>query len=221
MELELNALSGSYKIVIERGCATSSKGMDRYLLEYVKEKLPQKIYLITDENVDRHSIQGLDKSYSDTIVSVLEESGYRVYKKVIKPGESSKHISNIPAIYEDLVQKSISRSDLIIGLGGGVVGDLAGFIAATYLRGVAYVQIPTSLLAQVDSSVGGKTAVDIDSGKNMVGAFYHPDLVLIDIYFLKTLPDIEFRSGMAEVIKYSMISDIDLFCLIEEIAKDR
>src|SRR3712207_1737388 len=159
MELELNALSGSYKIVIERGCATSSKGIEKHLLEYIKEKFPQKIYLITDENVDRQSIQGSDKSYSDTIVSVLEESGYRVYKKVIRPGESSKHISNIPVIYEDLVQKSISRSDLIIGLGGGVVGDLAGFISATYLRGVTYIQIPTSLLAQVDSSVGDRKSV--------------------------------------------------------------
>lgn len=212
MELRLNASSGSYDIIIEKGSITSKEGINRYLVDYLRGRAVKKVYIVSDINVD--------KIYSDLLVAILEGNDYEVYKRVVAPGEVSKHISNLESIYEDLVAKSITRSDTIIALGGGVVGDLAGFVAATYLRGVDYIQVPTSLLAQVDSSVGGKTAVNIGSGKNLVGAFYQPSLVIIDTNVLKTLSVDQFRSGMAEVIKYGMIADSDLFDLLEDIRND-
>ncbi|CCY50002.1 MAG: 3-dehydroquinate synthase [Peptostreptococcus sp.] len=220
MRLNLRASSGDYDIIIEKGCATSRDGIGEHLIAYLKTRSLSKIYILTDTNIDRQGLATSEYSYSQVLEYSLKESGYEVYKRVIQAGEASKHISNLSGIYDDLSKKGITRSDIIIALGGGVVGDLAGFVAATYLRGIDYIQVPTSLLAQVDSSVGGKTAVDIDSGKNLVGAFYHPSIVLIDTNVLKTLPVREFRSGMAEVIKYGMISDRDLFESLEKIGND-
>ena len=130
---------------------------------------------------------------------------------VIKPGEASKCLSVYGDIQAYLIEKNMTRTDAVVALGGGVVGDLAGYVAATYMRGIGFIQIPTSLLAMVDSSVGGKVAVNHGVGKNIIGTFYQPDAVYIDTAFLKTLPEKERSCGMAEVIKYGLISDRALF----------
>ena len=133
---------------------------------------------------------------------------------VIPAGEEHKRLSTVEGIYHDLLASGMTRKDLIIALGGGVVGDITGFAAATFLRGVSLCQIPTTLLAQVDSSVGGKTGVDLPEGKNLVGAFYQPRLVLIDPAVLATLPDQTFADGMAEVIKYGYISNREILDMV-------
>jgi 3-dehydroquinate synthase len=133
---------------------------------------------------------------------------------IIKAGEKSKSHESLLKIYDELSKNNISREDAIIALGGGVVGDLAGFAAATYKRGVKFIQVPTTLLAQVDSSVGGKVGVNLKSGKNMVGSFYQPSLVIADTETLKTLPKREFSAGMAEVIKYAFIADRNLYGML-------
>ena len=135
---------------------------------------------------------------------------------ILPHGETSKSINVLPGVYAKLLESGLSRSDLIVALGGGVIGDLAGFVAATYLRGVPFIQIPTSLLAQVDSSVGGKVAVDLKEGKNLVGSFYQPKKVLIDPDVLATLPQRYIHDGMGEVIKYGCIKDRKLFDLLEK-----
>ena len=149
--------------------------------------------------------------YLEQIKDTIEQAGLSVYSKVIPAGEASKNLSVYSEILSFLAEQKLTRSDVIIALGGGVVGDLAGFAAATFLRGVPYVQIPTSLLAMVDSSVGGKTAVDLPAGKNLAGAFYQPSVVICDPDVLHTLPDSYFRDGCAEVIKYGVLEDEMLF----------
>ena len=143
---------------------------------------------------------------------------YEVHELVLPHGEPTKAFGTLPTLYNALLKQKFSRSDLIIALGGGVIGDLAGFAAASYLRGIRLVQIPTSLLAQVDSSVGGKVAVDLPQGKNLVGAFYHPKLVLIDPQVLHTLPSHFIMDGMGEVIKYGCIKDAALFETLKLVA---
>lgn len=168
--------------------------------------------LITDDNVD--------PLYSDIVVDSLESVGIRTVKYVIPHGESSKSGETLLQLYSFLAFHNLTRSDCLVALGGGVVGDLTGFAAATYLRGIDYVQIPTSLLAQVDSSVGGKTAIDLAQGKNLVGAFKQPAAVICDIDTLKTLPREFLIDGMGEVIKYGMIDDLWLFDLIDKYTID-
>lgn len=146
----------------------------------------------------------------------LESVGFTVYSFVISPGESSKNAENYIKLLNFLAENHLTRSDCLIALGGGVVGDLTGFAAATYLRGIAYIQLPTTLLAMVDSSVGGKTAIDLPSGKNLAGAFYQPDLVLCDTDTLNTLPKNVFSDGCAEVIKYAVLFDPALFSQLED-----
>ena len=143
------------------------------------------------------------------------DSTYECHHLVLPHGESTKDFQTLPTVYKAMLEAKISRSDLVIALGGGVIGDLAGFAASSYLRGVRLVQIPTSLLAQVDSSVGGKVAVDLPEGKNLVGAFYQPSLVLIDPLVLNTLKERFINDGMGEVIKYGCIKDADLFSTLE------
>ncbi|MCL2628203.1 MAG: 3-dehydroquinate synthase [Oscillospiraceae bacterium] len=145
--------------------------------------------------------------YGKRLINSLENSGYRVVKHVFTKGEVSKNTETYLSIVEFLAAEKLTRSDVVIALGGGVPGDIAGFAAASYMRGVHFVQIPTSLLAMVDSSVGGKTGVNLTAGKNLLGAFYQPDLVLCDVSLLSTLPQEVFADGMAEVIKYGMIRD--------------
>lgn len=154
--------------------------------------------------------------YGDIAQKSLENSGYTVYSFTFPAGESSKCGKTYLELLNFLASVQVTRSDLLIALGGGVVGDLTGFAAATYLRGIACIQVPTTLLAAVDSSVGGKTAIDLDMGKNLAGAFYQPRLVLCDTDTLSTLPDDIFIDGCAEVIKYAILYDPELFAHLKE-----
>ena len=185
-----------YKIIVERGA------LDR-LGEGVKRTTKaKKAMVVTDETVEGLYFARVEKS--------LKDAGLDVCKFVITPGERSKCTENLVRLWEALAENEITRSDVIVALGGGVVGDLAGFAAATFLRSIKYIQIPTTLLAMTDSSVGGKTAVDLRAGKNLAGAFHQPCLVLCDPETLVTLPHEHFRDGMAEVIKYGMINRPEL-----------
>ena len=197
MNLSIDLIYSSYEIVIQKGIINT-------LAHEIKNLFKgKKIFIITDKNVD--------KFYGNLVLRNLTNSGYDVKKMVLKPGEETKNFLTLPLVYDELLNFRFTRSDLIITLGGGVIGDLGGFVASTYLRGVAFVQCPTTLLAQVDSSVGGKVGVDLDKGKNLVGSFYHPKKVVIDPEVLNTLSDRVFNDGMAEVIKYGCIKDKDFF----------
>lgn len=149
--------------------------------------------------------------YGAKILESLAQSGFSCCSFVFPAGEASKNGDQYLALLNHLAQHQLTRSDALIALGGGVVGDLTGFAAATYLRGISYIQVPTTVLAAVDSSVGGKTAIDLAAGKNLAGAFYQPSLVLCDTDTLNTLPEEIFVDGCAEVIKYGVLYDIDLF----------
>lgn len=168
-----------------------------------KEMGVRSAAIITDDNVDR--------LYADRVVASLEEAGFKTVKLVFTHGEESKSINTYTDILDFLAENHITRSDMLIALGGGITGDMGGFAAATYLRGIKFVQIPTTLLSAVDSSVGGKTAVNLPHGKNLVGSFYQPDMVICDYSTLDTLPDEIFADGCAEVIKYGVILDKDFF----------
>lgn len=154
--------------------------------------------------------------YLDSLNEALRSADFTVVPILVPDGEEHKSLESLATIYDRLVAERLERKSCILALGGGVIGDLAGFAAATYLRGVPYVQVPTTLLAQVDSSVGGKTAVNHENGKNLIGAFYQPKLVLIDIAVLRSLPRRELMAGLAEVIKYGIIEDAALFSLLEQ-----
>jgi 3-dehydroquinate synthase len=151
------------------------------------------------------------KRYGETVLNSLTAAGFQVVQCILPPGERYKTPASIQRIYDVALGDRLERSSTIIALGGGVIGDMAGFAAATWLRGINFVQVPTSLLAMVDASIGGKTGVNHPQGKNLIGAFHQPRLVLIDPQILSTLPAREFRAGMAEVIKYGVIWDADLF----------
>lgn len=166
-----------------------------------------KIAIISDSNV--YPI------YGSIVSESLLNSGYDVVCYTFPAGEASKTAATYLEILNFLAENQLSRTDAILALGGGVTGDMAGFAAATYLRGITYVQVPTSLLAMVDSSVGGKTAIDLPAGKNLVGAFYQPSLVLCDLNTLSTLPESEFCDGCAEIIKYGVLYDESLFIHLE------
>lgn len=193
-----------YDVLVERGI------LDRcgeQILPFLKGT---KCAVITDDNVNA--------LYADRVTASLENSGLTVVKFVFPHGEGSKNAQTLLDIYAFLCENEITRSDCLIALGGGVVGDITGFAAATFLRGMQYVQIPTTLLAQVDSSVGGKTAIDLKQGKNLVGAFKQPAVVLCDPDVLSTLPEMFLADGMGEVIKYGMIRDAALFdklCMLD------
>lgn len=153
--------------------------------------------------------------YGDITIKSLEDAGFIVNYHLIPAGENYKTLESISDIYDSALKYSLERNSTMIALGGGVVGDMTGFAAATWLRGINFIQIPTTLLAMVDASVGGKTGVNHPQGKNLIGAFYQPKLVLIDSSVLKTLPEREFKAGMAEVIKYGVIWDKTLFKRLE------
>jgi len=163
----------------------------------------RKVMILSDSNVW--------PIYGDIVARSLQDNGYSACHYIIPAGEASKSGENYLHILNFLAENQLTRTDCIVALGGGVVGDLAGFVSATYLRGVSYIQVPTSLLAMVDSSVGGKTAIDLPAGKNLAGAFYQPDLVLCDLTALQTLPKDVFLDGCAEVIKYGILFDAALF----------
>ena len=157
----------------------------------------------------------IHRLFGPRLMDSLEGAGYLTQVILIPEGEDHKSLNQAEIIYDHLMKFHCDRTSILIALGGGVIGDLTGFVAATFMRGVPYVQIPTTLLAQVDSSVGGKTAVNHPKGKNMIGAFYQPRFVIIDLDTLKTLPREEFRSGLAEVVKYGVIADAKLFQYLE------
>ncbi|MCI8808689.1 MAG: 3-dehydroquinate synthase [Oscillibacter sp.] len=179
------------------------------LLEQAGERcraaLPRagKIAVVTDSTVA--------PLYLETVADSLRAAGFQVFCQTVPAGEGSKNTASLSALWESFMEFGLTRTDAVAALGGGMVGDLAGFAAATILRGIDYVQIPTTLLAQVDSSVGGKVAIDLQAGKNLAGAFWQPSLVLMDTDTLRTLPDRDFSSGMAEVIKYGCIADRAFF----------
>lgn len=175
--------------------------------ECAKLKLGTRCAIITDTNVG--------KRYAKPAYESLLKAGFEPVLVIVPAGETAKSLRTVQTCYDQLAVHRLERKSFILALGGGVVGDLAGFVAATYLRGIAFVQVPTTLLAQVDSSVGGKVGVNLKAGKNLVGAFYQPRLVLCDLDTLKTLPEREFRSGLAEVIKYGIIYDATLFARLE------
>lgn len=157
----------------------------------------------------------IGKLYAERVVESLRGAGIAGHVITIPAGERYKNLNTVRRVYEQLLDHRIDRTGMVIGLGGGVVGDLAGFVAATYLRGIDFVQMPTSLLAQVDASVGGKVGVDLPRGKNLVGAFYQPKIVLADTGTLRTLHKSQFRSGLAEVIKYGIILDSEYYAYLE------
>ncbi len=195
--LNINMNSKKYPVIIE-------SGLFRSLGTTLGEQFPQKkIALITDENITKY--------YGDFLSKQLDATQCEWEMIVLPAGDSSKSFSSLSEIYKRLIQFELTRDDVIVALGGGVVGDVSGFAAATFLRGVDLVQIPTTLLGQVDSSVGGKNAINLPEGRNMVGTFYQPAQVYIDPDFVKTLSDFHMAEGMAEVIKYACIADADLF----------
>src|SRR5262245_13693870 len=169
--------------------------------------LPGRAFVITDTQVAAHC--------AAPVLRALEGAGYRPELLAVEGGEGAKSLARAGELYAWLAGLRAERRDSIVALGGGVIGDLAGFVAATYLRGVPLVQVPTTVLAQVDSSIGGKTAVNLPQGKNLVGAFYLPSLTLIDVALLDGLPGRELRSGWAEVIKTGVIFDAPLFEALE------
>ncbi|GAA0787773.1 3-dehydroquinate synthase [Hathewaya limosa] len=196
----------SYDIIIENG-----------ILEKVGKEVKDiyngnKICVVTDENVY--------KLYGKRIKKSLELEGFDVYFIVVKPGECSKSFEILNEVYNEFIEFKLTRGDLVIAFGGGVVGDLAGFAASTYLRGISYIQIPTSLLAQIDSSIGGKVAVNLPQGKNLVGSFYHPKKVIIDPKVLETLSNRFLKDGLGEVIKYACIKDKELFEMLNNIKSE-
>jgi 3-dehydroquinate synthase len=191
----------SYDITIGRGLIASLGARVAAL------RPGAKAHIVTDENVARH--------YLGPVKASLDQAGVAMSDTVVAPGETSKSYRVFEEVCEAIILARIERGDLVIALGGGVIGDLAGFAAAVVRRGLDYVQVPTTLLAQVDSSVGGKTAIDSAQGKNLVGAFHQPVLVVADTAVLDTLPAREFRAGYAEVVKYGLLGDAAFFSWLE------
>jgi len=201
-EVKINLRNDNYPIII------GSQNL-KQAGKLIKNLLPDTVrtFVISDTNVFH--------IYGDRLINSLQESQLKPDYELLPAGEENKNLLNASKFYNNLLEHQMDRSSLLISLGGGVVGDLAGFVAATYMRGIKFVQIPTTLLAQVDSSVGGKVAVNHEAGKNLIGTFYHPEFVLTDVSTLKTLPKAEINSGMAEVIKHGMILDKDYYNYIE------
>lgn len=204
-QITVNLSKRSYPILIQNGLL-------RKCAEHLQTVCPTpcRVLLVTDDTVGA--------LYEETVVGALTDGGYQVKAVRFAPGEGSKTMRTVEKLYTEAFAFSMTRSDAVVALGGGIVGDVAGFFAATLFRSVTFVQIPTTLLAQVDSSVGGKTGVNVPEGKNLVGSFYQPRLVLIDPMVLNTLTDSDFADGMAEVIKYGCICNADLFARLEQAA---
>lgn len=196
-----NELKINYDILVKKGLINDTGKL-------VKEVLRGKRALIVTDNV-------VDKFYTETVKKSLEKENIITSVCVLENGETNKNIESIYNIYSALAKNELSRKDIIIALGGGVIGDMAGYAAATWMRGIDFVQIPTTLLACVDSSVGGKTGINIKEGKNLVGAFHSPRLVIMDNDVLNTLPKREFNAGMAEVIKHAFLFDKKLLEYLE------
>ncbi len=187
---------------------------------YIGEGLLSQIKLIESHLKQKHVAVVTNTTvaplYLDSLLSLLKQHGIKAFPIILPDGESYKNQETLNLIYDALLKEKCERTVTLIALGGGVIGDMTGYAAATYLRGVPFIQIPTTLLSQVDSSVGGKTGINHPMGKNMIGAFYQPQCVIADIDTLKTLPQREFSAGMAEVIKYGLICDEAFFDWLEK-----
>ena len=199
--IEVQLAGGGYDILIGRGLAADLSAL------VPSDVAPSRILIVSNPSVD--------SLYGDTLREALEPMECEVLTEVVPEGEEWKTLETVEKLYDRMVEARLDRKSLMVVLGGGVVGDLAGFAAATYMRGIPFVQVPTTLLAQVDSSVGGKVGVDHPLGKNLIGAFYQPIRVCIDPAMLASLPEEQLRNGMAEVIKYGVIADESLFTLLE------
>lgn len=195
MKLNVDVKHKQYDIILESGCS-------QHLSDYTN--VEQKSLIITDTNIP----DSLIKSITDQLTEC------RIYK--VPAGEQAKSMEVFKKVLEICLDYHMSRSDRIIALGGGVVGDLSGYVAASYMRGISYISIPTTTLSQIDSSIGGKVAINLDGVKNIVGAFYHPDLVLVDFDTLKTLPHRQVINGLIEAIKAGLIHDPKIFELFED-----
>jgi 3-dehydroquinate synthase len=201
IRIPVEAAAGRYEVLVGRGLLASTGAILR------EAGLKGQLRIVSDESVHR--------LYAGPLEEALRAEGFAVASHQVPAGEASKSLEAAARLYDWLVETGTERRDLVLAVGGGVVGDLAGFVAATYLRGVRLVQVPTSLLAQVDSSVGGKVAVNHPRGKNLIGAFYPPSLVIVDSHTLSTLPARELSAALAEVVKMGVILDPQLFDLLE------
>jgi len=197
-------LGNSYEIHI------GERILDRMGLILAKNNWAERVVVVTDTHIDT--------LHGERVEAAMKKTGLRVDRITVPPGEAAKEMRTVLSIVEKLIALGADRSTALIALGGGVIGDLTGFTASIYMRGIPVIQVPTTLLAQVDSSVGGKTGVDTGAGKNILGTFYQPKGVFIDLSFLETLPDGQFRSGLAEVIKYGVIETPELLDVIEAAA---
>ena len=196
----------SYRILV-------GSGLLEEIGDLLVDVLPAgRVAVVTDSDVGR--------IYADRVQQRLQSHGFETGKLEVAPGEASKSLEMAERLFNGFLDLDMGRRSAVVALGGGVVGDLAGFAAATFMRGITYVQVPTSLLAQIDSSVGGKVAVNLKRGKNLVGAFHQPRAVIADVSTLSTLPRGELVSGMAEVVKHGMIMDAELFEFVEEHCED-
>lgn len=195
--------NNSYKILID-------KNLLQYSGKHIKKISSAKQVLIVTDDI-------VGKLYFNTVAKSLNENKFKVFLFVFPHGEPSKNLQTIEKIYSYLIKNKFTRSDLIIALGGGIVGDVAGFAASTYMRGMDFVQIPTTLLSQIDSSIGGKTGVNLPQGKNLIGSFHQPRLVLIDPFTLTTLANEFISDGVAEAIKYGLIKSSSLFYKIKNL----
>lgn len=195
MELVVNTKDKEYPIIIERGIL-------HRINEYISDD--KYVFIITDEGVPAKYHEILEKQFSNSHVMIVPS------------GEASKSYKVLEKVHKEMLAWGMSRNDLVIALGGGVIGDLAGFASATYMRGIDYINIPTTTLSQIDSSIGGKTAINIDDTKNCVGAFWQPSKVFVDLDTLETLDERNFNNGLAEAIKGGLIKDKELFELFED-----
>ncbi|MEH2423729.1 MAG: 3-dehydroquinate synthase [Nostoc sp.] len=199
--INVNLPEQSYEIAI----APSS--LDQLGQQMASLKLGKKVLLVSNPTILKH--------FGERAIASLTSAGFEVVSCTLPPGERYKTLNSIQKLYDIALENRLERSSTMVALGGGVIGDMTGFAAATWLRGINVVQVPTTLLAMVDSAIGGKTGVNHPHGKNLIGSFHQPRLVLIDPDILKTLPMREFRAGMAEVIKYGVIWDAELFAQLE------
>jgi len=194
--------SHSYEI------CTGTNILDRIGVVIAKNNAASRYAVISDSNVA--------PLYGEQFLTLMRKMGLNATLLEIAAGETSKNMETTLSVVGKLIALGIDRDSVLIALGGGVIGDLTGFIASLYMRSIPYIQIPTSLLAQVDSSIGGKTGIDLPEGKNLLGTFYQPKMVFIDLHFLATLPEEEFNNGLAEIVKYGIIDDRELFAILEE-----
>lgn len=206
VDLSSSTKDSSYDILIGSGIVNAKAG-DEIINVFNSAGLKNRAFVITSETVS-----GL---YRSLLNGFLENAGIKPVVLSLPDGEGTKSLKYLSYIYDELIKNRFERGDFIIAFGGGVIGDLSGFAAATYLRGINFIQIPTTLLADVDSSVGGKTGIDHPGGKNLIGAFYQPRCVIIDVDFLDTLSERELKNGFAEVIKYGAVLDNEFFIYLE------